>query len=85
MKELGMSWSDIKKAPRHELEGLLHANNIYGRLHAYDGYSSKDINEYAKNNPSIRGDYSKYLELNEEYKERAGVKRRIQTFNEIIK
>ena len=72
MKELGVSWWDIKKSPRHGLEGLLSAFGIYSQMHQFDGYTSESINEQAKNNPSIRGDYGKYLELNAKYQERTG-------------
>ena len=84
MKELGMRWDDIKKSPRHELEGLLSAYGIYNQMHAYDGYSSDDINNEAKNRPGIRSDYGKYMELNAKYEERIGKKRKPTTFKEII-
>ena len=42
MKELGMRWDDIKKSPRHELEGLLSAYHIYRQLHQFDGYTSDE-------------------------------------------
>ena len=45
MKELGMRWDDIKKSPRDELEGLLSAYGIYNQMHAFDGYTSEQINE----------------------------------------
>ena len=84
MKELGMSWGDIKKSPRHELEGLLSAHGIYKQLHAFDGYTADDISEYAKNKPSIRGDYAKYMELNAKYKEKIGIKEKVKTFRDIL-
>ena len=84
MKELGMRWGDIKKSPRHELEGLLSAYGIYRQMHAYDGYSVEDINNEAKNRPQIRSDYNKYLEINAKYKEKVGLKRKVKTFREIL-
>lgn len=63
MKELSMSWSEIKKTPRRELEGLLLAFGTFNTIHSFDGYSSKDVAELAKEKPSIRSDYSKSLEL----------------------
>ena len=47
MKELGMSWEEIKSTPRMELEGLLAANQEHNLLHAMDGYEAKDINDMA--------------------------------------
>jgi len=84
MKELGMSWEDIKKSTRHELEGLLSAYGIYSQMHAYDGYSSEDISEHAKSRPSIRSDYNKYMELNAKYREKIGIKRKVKSFSEIM-
>ena len=83
MKELGMRWDDIKKSPRHELEGLLAAYGIYNQLHAYDGYTSEDINHHAKERPQMRGDYSKYLEINAKYQEKIGLRKKVHTFKEI--
>ena len=86
MKELGMRWDDIKKSPRHELEGLLSAYHIYRQLHQFDGYTSDDINQQTKNRPSgdIRSQYNKYLELNQIYKERSGFKKKVKSFKDII-
>ena len=84
MKELGMRWDDIKKSPRHELVGLLAAYGIYNQMHAYDGYSSDDINDQAKSRPAIRGDYAKYMEINARYSEKIGMKSKSKTFKEII-
>ena len=84
MKELGMRWEDIKKSPRHELEGILAAYGIYKQMHAYDGYTADDISEHAKNRPSIRGDYAKYLEINATYREKLGIKRQVKSFKDIL-
>ena len=50
MKELGMSWSEIKSTPRHELVGLLGAMSNYNQLHQFDGYTGDDIGKLAKDN-----------------------------------
>ena len=84
MKELGMSWSEIKKTRRDELEGLLIAYGIYRQMHQYDGYSSESINEHAKQNPQIRSDYNKYLEINARYQEKVGRRRRATSFKDIL-
>ena len=82
--ELGMSWSEIKTTPRTELVGLLTAFSNYNVLHAFDGYSDKDVNELAKNNPSIRSDYARYVKMNAEYEGRAGKQKKIKSFSEVI-
>jgi hypothetical protein len=84
MKELGMSWSEIKETPRYELTGLMAAYTQYQNLHAYDGYDDKDIKHMAEGKPNVRSDYNRYLSLNEQYKERSGQKRRVQTFKDLI-
>ena len=83
MKELGMSWWDIKKSPRHELEGLLSAYGIYTQMHQFDGYTAEDINEQAKNRPQMRGDYARYLELNAKYRDKIGLKRKKISFKDL--
>jgi len=83
MKELGMRWDDIKKSPRHELDGLLFAFGMYNELHSFDGYTAEDISEQAKSRPSIRGDYAKYLEINAKYQDKIGIKRKSQSFRDI--
>ena len=75
MKELGMSWTEIKQLPRHEVSGLVVAFNIYTQMHAYDGYNADDIKNMAKDKPEIRSQYNKYLEINDNYKIKAGQKR----------
>ena len=85
MKELGMSWSEIKQTPREEIMGLVAALNQYELLHAYDGYPSDDFKNMAKNNPSIRGDYTKYLEVKAKYEDRANVRRKKQSFESLLK
>jgi hypothetical protein len=72
MKDLGMSWADIKRTPRMELEGLLQAYAEYSILHSFDGYSDKDVSEMAKNKPEVRSQYGKYIEANRKLKRRLG-------------
>lgn len=60
MKDLGLSWEEIKRTPRFELEGLLLALGEYNVLHSMDGYDSEDINNMAKNKPAIRGQWARY-------------------------
>ena len=67
MKELGMSWQDIKSTPRNELEGLLRALNISNTIHAFDGYSDKDIGEMSKGKPNVRADYNESMSMKEKY------------------
>ena len=81
MKELGLSWSDIKNSSKKELEGLLFGLSQYNKYHQFDGYDDKDISEIAKQKPQIRSDYYKYVELKNEYDERMGLKKPPKTFN----
>jgi len=67
MKELNLSWTDIKNTPRFELEGLLMALGEYNRLHSMDGYDSDDISEMAKNKPSIRSKWAQYQNAKAKY------------------
>ena len=77
MKGLGMSWEEIKRTPRMELEGLLGAMHEYDQFHAMDGYDAKDIGEMAKNKPEIRSHYNKYMESRTKYEEMVGKKRQV--------
>jgi len=72
MKELGMSWKEIKNTPRMELEGLLAACHEHDLLHAMDGYEAKDISDMAKHRPKIRGDYNRYMDQRRKYEELSG-------------
>tara|TARA_Y100000356_G_scaffold56113_1_gene45294 strand:- start:70 stop:360 length:291 start_codon:yes stop_codon:yes gene_type:complete len=67
MKDLGLSWNEIKNTPRVELEGILIAYNEHQQLHSLDGYDDTDINHLAKNKPQIRGQYARYLEKKRKY------------------
>jgi hypothetical protein len=81
MKELGMSWTEIKQLPRIELNGLLKGLNNYNIYHAFDGYSEKDIPELAKNNPNVRGDYARTQEMIAKY---SGKPKQVQSFRELV-
>ena len=84
MKELHLSWSEIKTLPRKELEGLLYGLSQYSRMHQFDGYDEKDISEMAKNKPQVRSDYYKYMELKSRYDERLGLRSKARSFTGII-
>ena len=77
MKELGMAWSEIKNTPRYELDYLLAATYDYKRMHSMDGYDDKDINEMAKNKPSIRQNYVEYLTTRRKYEDMLGQERKL--------
>ena len=77
MKDLGMSWNEIKHTPNHELQGLLKASQEYDSLHSMDGYTDKDISELAKNKPEIRSQYARYMEKRRKYEEMVGIKRKV--------
>tara|TARA_R100001594_G_scaffold117191_1_gene152394 strand:+ start:435 stop:743 length:309 start_codon:yes stop_codon:yes gene_type:complete len=84
MKELGLSWSEIKHLPRPELEGLLYAASEYSVLHSMDGYTDKSVADHAKHNPEIRGAWSKYQNKKAEYEDRMGIKSKRKGFEEIF-
>jgi len=73
MKELNMSWDDIKSSSRAELTGLLSAYNTYETMHAFDGYTAESIGDMAKNDSSIHGKYAKSLETKARMEDRMGV------------
>ena len=85
MKELHMSWSEIKDTPRFELVGLLGALGNYSTLHSFDGYTSENIGEMAKGNPGIRSDYNKYMEMKAKYERRTGKQKKVQSFSELMR
>jgi len=72
MKETNMTWDEIKRTPRWELEGILAACHEYNLLHSMDGYDAKDIGEMAKNKPAIRNDWSKYMAQKRKYEVLSG-------------
>ena len=77
MKHLGMSWEDIKKAPRWELEGLLEAYNEHETLHSMDGYTSDEVAEIAKNRPQIRHSWASYQEKQAKFDAMIGKNRKV--------
>jgi hypothetical protein len=79
MKELHMSWSELKSLPRKELEGLLFGLSQYMRMHQFDGYDEEEIGNLAKDKPQVRSDYNHYRELKDEYDARLGIKKQIKT------
>jgi len=84
MKELGMSWNEIKSTPRYELMGLMAANSRYELLHSFDGYTDKDIGHMAKERPEVRSQYNKYIEAKQTYEERANTEKKKQSFKGLI-
>ena len=72
MKELGISWSEIKTMPSWEIEGLMGALNEYNALHSMDGYTDKEISDMAKNRPSIRQSWHAYKAKQAKYNEMIG-------------
>ena len=85
MKELHMSWSEIKDTPRFELVGLFGALGNYCTLHSFDGYTSENIGEMAKSNPSVRSDYNRYMAMKEKYERRTGKQKKVQKFSELMR
>ena len=83
MKELGMSWSEIKSTPRHELVGLLGAMSNYNQLHQFDGYSGEDVNKMAKDKPQIRSQYAEAMKLKAQYELRSGKKKATTSFSDL--
>ena len=84
MKELGMSWKEIKQIPRQEVVALVGAYNIYTSMHSYDGYNADDIKHMAKDKPEIRTQYIKYMQCRRKYEEMLGGKGQKPTFKGII-
>lgn len=87
MKELGMSWHEIKSTPRTEVAGLVAAYGIYTSMHSYDGYTPDDISHMAKDRPEVRSQYNKYLTINDNYKIKTGQKKMYKkaSFGDVIK
>ena len=72
MKELGMSLEEIKATPRYELDGLLYALNVHKTIHAFDGYTPKDIGQMAKDRPEVRSSYNKSVNMKRKYERLTG-------------
>ena len=84
MKDLGMSWAEIKNTPRVELEGLLMALSAHSVLHSFDGYSAKDISELAKGKPEMMSQYGKYVEANRKLKGKLGHEEERKSFDGLL-
>ena len=72
MKETNMTWEEMKRTPRYELEGILAACHEYSLLHSMDGYEAKDISDMAKHRPSVRQDWNKYMAQRRKYESLSG-------------
>tara|TARA_R110000751_G_scaffold137341_2_gene240773 strand:- start:38 stop:334 length:297 start_codon:yes stop_codon:yes gene_type:complete len=83
MKELGMSWNEIKKTSRHELGALCSAMYEYKAYHSMDGYTAEDVSEMAKNKPQVRQQYNTYLETRRRYDRMMGIGKPKQSFGNI--
>ena len=84
MKELGLSWSEVKRMSRPELEGLLYATSQYSILHSMDGYTDKSVNEQSKHSPEIRGHWYRYKNEQAKYEARMGIKKKKQSFGSLM-
>ena len=73
MKETNMTWEEIKKTPRFELEGILAACHEYSLLHSMDGYEAKDISDMAKHRPTVRQDWNRYMAQKRKYEALGGL------------
>ena len=78
MKDLNMSWMEIKTTPRFELEGLISGLSEYNVLHSFDGYSAEDLKETFKSKPEVRQQWSDYLAKKRKY----GMVKSAKTFSE---
>ncbi len=74
MKDLNLSWSELKATPRIELRGLATALSEFNVLHSFDGYDAKDIDNLAKDKPSVRRKYNEYLSKRRQYGVEKGAK-----------
>ena len=77
MKELHLSWSELKSLPRAELEGLLYGLSQYSKMHQFDGYDESEIGDMAKNKPQIRQSYTDYLTTRRNYEDMIGKERKL--------
>ena len=83
MKELGMSWQEIKQTPRYELVGLIAAMSNYNKLHQFDGYTGDEISKMAKDKPNLRSDYAEAMKLKSVYELRSGKKKATTSFSDL--
>jgi len=73
MKDLGMSWKEIKNTPNWELQGILGAYQEHQILHSMDGYTERDIGEMSKNKPELRSQWYTYQERQKKFRQAAGL------------
>ena len=85
MKELNIDWNTLKALPRTEIQALTLGLREYSLLHAYDGYSDKDIGEMAKNKPEIRSDYAKYKEQQRKYQKILNMEQKPMSLGELFR
>ena len=74
MKDLNLSWAEIKATPRYELQGLATALSEFNILHSFDGYDNEDVDSMAKDKPRIRSKYNEYLKKRRQYGIERGAK-----------
>ena len=83
-----MSLEEIKSTPRFELDGLMHGLNAYETIHAFDGYTPKDIGQLSKDKPEIRSAYNRSVNLKKRYERLAGIsgpKKQNQSLSDVLK
>ena len=82
MKNLNMSWEELKRTPRRELVGLVTALSEYNILHSFDGYTDKGVADMAKDNAEIRQQYADFKAAKRRY---SGKKQRsVESFRELF-
>tara|TARA_R100001443_G_scaffold109195_1_gene120380 strand:- start:1352 stop:1624 length:273 start_codon:yes stop_codon:yes gene_type:complete len=79
MKELGMSLEEIKSTPRYELDGLMYALKTHEVIHAYDGYTPKDIGQMSKDRPEVRSAYNRSVNMKRKYERLIGKSKPVET------
>ena len=67
MKDLNMSWYEIKITPRFELEGLVNGLSEYKQLHQFDGYTVDDLKDSFKTKPELRTQWNAYQNKRRKY------------------
>ena len=83
-----MSLKEIKSTPRFELDGLMHGLNAYETIHAFDGYTPKDIGQLSKDKPEIRSAYNRSVNLKKRYERLAGIsgpEKQNQSLSDVLK
>ena len=83
-----MSLEDIKATPRYELDGLLYALKTFETIHAYDGYSPKDIGMMSKDKPEVRSAYNKSTNMKRKYERLMGLskpEKQNQSLSDVLK